>query len=269
LRASDHGRAEHNSGHVIFLGTGDAVNWERAQTSLALPLADDEAMLIDASSGTVLLRQLEAAEIPLESVRHLFVSHLHFDHVGGLAPLLIAMAPLPRASLAVHAMPRTLKGLRELLALTIPGVEGWLGGRLRWREFAPSESVRLDGAEITPFRVDHGPECVGFRVKQAGSVAVFTADTRPCPEIVENAKGADLLIHEVHSLECEAERAHALGHPTAAEAGRAAREAGAGRLILTHFRAGRFADPEALAAEAEISFGHPVEVAGDLVVSAF
>jgi ribonuclease BN (tRNA processing enzyme) len=269
LKESDHSRVEHNSGHVIFLGTGDALNWERAQTSLALPLAKDEAMLIDASSGTVLLRQLEAAEIPLESVRHLFVSHLHFDHVGGLAPLLVAMAPLPGASLAVHATPRTLKGLKELLALTIPGVENWLEGRLIWREFAPGESVRLNDAEITPFRVDHGPECVGFRVTHAGSDAVFTADTRPCPEVVENAKGADLLIHEVYSLKYEAEQAHTLGHPTAAEAGRAAREAGAGRLVLTHFRASRFVDPKALAAEAEISFGHPVEVAGDLMASEF
>jgi len=43
----------------------------------------------------------------------------HFDHVGGLAPLLVALAPLPEASLTVHALPATLKALRELLALTI------------------------------------------------------------------------------------------------------------------------------------------------------
>jgi metal-dependent hydrolase (beta-lactamase superfamily II) len=34
-------------------------------------------MLIDTSSGTVLLGRLEAAGIPLESVRHLFLSHRH------------------------------------------------------------------------------------------------------------------------------------------------------------------------------------------------
>lgn len=269
MRERKDGRAIRNSGRVIFLGTGDALNWERAQTSLAMPLAGDETMLIDASSGTVLLRQLEAAKIPLESVRHLFVSHLHFDHVGGLAPLLIAMVPLPGASLAVHAMPRTLKGLSELLALTIPGVEGWLGERLSWRELAPGKSVRVNDAEVIPFRVDHDLECVGFRVARAGSVVVFAADTRPCPEVVENAKGVDLLIHEVYGLKAEAERAHALGHPTAAEAGMVARDAGARRLVLTHFRASRFADPKALAAEAEASFGHLVEVAGDLMASEF
>ena len=73
-------------GRVILLGTGDPLNGERAQSCLAVSLAGDETMLVDTSSGTVLLRQLEAAGIPLQRVRHLFVTHRHFDHVGGLAP---------------------------------------------------------------------------------------------------------------------------------------------------------------------------------------
>jgi ribonuclease Z len=269
LRESNEVPAIRGSARVIFLGTGDALNWERAQTSLAVPLASGAVMLIDVSSGTVLLRQLEAAAIPFESVRHLFISHLHFDHTGGLAPLLTAMASLPRASLAVYATRKTIKGLRELLALTIPGVEDWLEGRLAWCELAPGESVRVDDTEVTPFQVDHGLECMGFRVTQAGSVAVFTADTRPSPEVVENARGADLIIHEVYGLKAEAERAHALGHPTATEAGGVARAAGARRLMLTHFRASRFADPKVLAAEAETCFGRPVEVADDLMTFEF
>ena len=42
--------------------TEAALGAQRAQTSLAVPLEGGEAMLIDASSGTVLLRQLKAAE---------------------------------------------------------------------------------------------------------------------------------------------------------------------------------------------------------------
>src|SRR5215210_5391185 len=100
---------------LTFLGTGDSLNGERAQASLALPLSGDETMLIDTSSGTVLLGRLEAAGIPLESVRHLFLSHRHFDHVGGFAPLLATLASLPEASLLVHAAPDTLAALRNLL----------------------------------------------------------------------------------------------------------------------------------------------------------
>jgi glyoxylase-like metal-dependent hydrolase (beta-lactamase superfamily II) len=98
-------------GRVIFLGTGDPLSGERAQASIAVPLAGDEAMLIDASSGTVLLRQLKYAGIPLESVRHLFVTHRHFDHAGGLAPLLVAMVPLVRSLDHRPRLARDAKGL--------------------------------------------------------------------------------------------------------------------------------------------------------------
>lgn len=47
-----------------LLGTGDPLNEQRVQMSLAEPLSGNEAMLIDASGGTILLRQLEVAAIP-------------------------------------------------------------------------------------------------------------------------------------------------------------------------------------------------------------
>jgi ribonuclease Z len=249
---------------ITFLGTGDSLNPERAQTSVAVPLAGDEGMLIDASSGTVLLGRLEAAGIPLESVRHVFVSHRHFDHVGGLAPLLIGLAALPEASLTVHAASKTLRALRGYLALTIPGAEDWLGKRLDWHELVPGRPTEIAETEITPFLMNHGLECVGFRVAQADSVAVFAVDTRPCPEVVENASGADLLVHDTYGPQSEAEKAHAMGHSTATDAGEAARAASALRLVLTHLRASRFVDPQALVAEAESAFGGPVKAAEDL-----
>ncbi len=249
---------------LIFLGTGDSLNPERAQTSVAVPLAGDETMLIDASSGTVLLGRLEAAGIPLESVRHVFVSHRHFDHVGGLAPLVTGMAALPEASLTVHAAPETLGALRGYLQLTIPGAEDWLGNRLAWHELAPGEPAEVGEVEITPFSMNHGLECVGFRVARADSVAVFAVDTRPCPEVIEYASGADLLVQDAYGPHGAAEQAHAMGHSTATDAGEAARTAGVLRLILTHLRASRFVDRKALVTEAASAFGGPVEAAEDL-----
>jgi ribonuclease Z len=112
--------------------------------------------------------------------------------------------------------------------------------------------------------MNHGLECVGFRVARADSVAVFAVDTRPCPEVVENASGADLLIHDTYGPHSAAEQAHAMGHSTATDAGEAARTASVRRLVLTHLRASRFVNPEALAAEAEAAFGGPVDAAEGL-----
>ena len=256
-------------GRVIFLGTGDLLNWERAQSCLAIPLTGGETMLLDVSGGTVLLRQLQVAGIAPESIRHVFVSHCHFDHAGGLVPLLIALTALPEASLAVHALPETIRALRGLLALTIPGVEDWLGGRLRWGELTSEKPTLAKDAEVTPFEVDHGIECAGFRVSQGESTLVYAADTRPCQELVHHARDVDLLVHEAYGPEKDAEQAHTFGHSTAAEAGRVAFAAGAERLILTHMRSSRYILPAELVEEAKTTFGGPVAAARDLDVLDF
>jgi ribonuclease BN (tRNA processing enzyme) len=142
-------------------------------------------------------------------------------------------------------------------------VEGWLGKRLLWHALVPSKPTTAGDAQVIPFAVDHGLECVGFRIEQGSSTMVFAADTHPCPSVVEYARGVELLVHEVYGPEADAKQAHAFGHSTAAEAGRAAREA-VRRLALTHFRSDRFVAPWKLAAEASTAFGEPVEAAHDL-----
>ncbi len=171
---------------------------------------------------------------------------------------------MAEASLTVHATTGTLEALKGLLNLTIPGVEGWLGERLRWTELKHGKPTTAGDAEVIPFEVDHGLECVGFLVEQGDSAMVYAADTRPCPDVIAYAGDTDLLVHEAYGLEDNAKRAHAFGHSTAAEAGEAARAAGVRRLVLTHLRTSRFVDPRKLKVEAADAFGGPVEVARDL-----
>jgi hypothetical protein len=79
-------------------------------------------------------------------------------HIGGHAPLLTALAALLEASLTVHATYGTLESLRDLLDLTTPGVEGWLGARLYWAELTPGKPTAAGDAEITPFM-----DCLFYR----------------------------------------------------------------------------------------------------------
>jgi ribonuclease Z len=63
---------------------------------------------------------------------------------------------------------------------------------------------------------------------------VITGDTAPCMETVEQARGAQLLVHDASFTEAEAQRAAETGHSTAGQAGALAREAGVGLLALVH-----------------------------------
>jgi ribonuclease Z len=60
-------------------------------------------------------------------------------------------------------------------------------------------SFELDGVKVTAFAVDHGvvKPAYGYRIDHAGRSVVFSGDTRPSRALVENARGVDVLIHEV------------------------------------------------------------------------
>ena len=184
---------------------------------MAVPLAGDETMLIDTSSGTVPLGRLEAAGIPLESVRHVFVSHRHFDHVGGLAPLLTALAALPEASLTVHAAPGDASSAARLPRPDDSRRRRLVGERLGWHELVPGKPTVVGETEITPFLMDHGLEC-GLP-PPADSVAVRRRYA-PLPRGSRVREGAGLLLHDTYGPQSASEQAHALGHSTATDAGK-------------------------------------------------
>jgi ribonuclease Z len=95
-----------------------------------------------------------------------------------------------------------------------------------------------------------------------GQVFAFVMDTRLCDAAFALADGADLVVCESTFLARDADLAADYGHLTAAQAARVAAEAGARRLVLTHFSQ-RYPDDAEFAAEAGEIFSDVV-VARDL-----
>ena len=129
--------------------------------------------------------------------------------------------------------------------------EGPLWGRLQ-----AGESVSLDDG-----RVVHSLDVVG--PPRPGKSIAYCLDTRPCPMSVLLARDVDLLIHEATYTEEFAVEAQTYGHSTAAQAARTARDAGAHRLLITHFSS-RYPDSSPLLQEARAVFPDTV-AAEDLV----
>jgi len=96
-------------------------------------------------------------------------------------------------------------------------------------------------------------------VPRPGQVVAFVMDTRLCDAAVELAGNADLLVCEATFLSGDQDLARDYGHMTAAQAAWLAREAGARRLVLTHFSQ-RYADNARHAAEAAEIFPDVVAV---------
>lgn len=83
----------------------------------------------------------------------------------------------------------------------------------------------------------------------------YCSDTKYDERIARYVEGADLLYHEATFLEQHQERANKTFHSTAKEAGRIAKLAGAGKLLLGHFSA-RYANTQTHLEEATTEFEH-------------
>lgn len=93
-------------------------------------------------------------------------------------------------------------------------------------ELARKGSIMVGSTPVTLEEVSH---------TEPGQSFAFVMDTRICDNAFELAKGVDLLICESTYLHRDAKMAKDNGHMTATQAATIAKEAGAGRLLLSHF----------------------------------
>lgn len=114
-------------------------------------------------------------------------------------------------------------------------------------------SIEVDGRSV---RLDEVSEV------RPGQSFAFVMDTRICDAAVGLARGVDMVVCESTYLSAEGALAERYGHLTAAHAGKIARDAGARKLVLTHFSQ-RYPDAAPLLEEAQAVFPNTV-LAADL-----
>jgi len=90
-------------------------------------------------------------------------------------------------------------------------------------------------------------------VERPGQVVAFVMDTGLCDAAFALMEGADLVVCEATFASAEADLARRFRHLTAAQAGRIAAEAGARRLVISHFSQ-RYPDETILLDEARAEF---------------
>ena len=105
--------------------------------------------------------------------------------------------------------------------------------------------VEVDGTMIKPDQV--------LGEKRKGRKVVYSGDTKPCPEMVQFASGADVLIHESTYESAQESKAIENGHSTTTHAAMIAKEAEVSELILTHIST-RYRDSDKLRTEANQVF---------------
>jgi ribonuclease BN (tRNA processing enzyme) len=219
--------------------------------------------LFDCGPGT--LRSLAEADLRLEDVRRIVLSHFHLDHCLDLFALGFA-----RTNPDFEAPPLELigpAGLRRFVekaaaALGSSPARGFHG--VRFLEVEPAgktASREFDEFRLSTVATYHTRQALAWRADLPGGGSVtFSGDTGEEPTVGALAKECEAFVCECSFPE---ERAQP-NHLTPAGAARLAEHARCQRLILTHFYPSM--DPERARSEAAEYFGGTIELAYDRAV---
>jgi ribonuclease BN (tRNA processing enzyme) len=249
---------------------GKSPSWQDAGGACSGYLVEegDYALLLDCGNGVFSKLRRFRDYVDVDAV---VISHLHADHFLDLVPYSYALSYAPRQQpVPVANWPGTESPARPQLYAP-PGaaemfrqiVGCWGNEDLIESAFSLSEYEMPDELEVGPFaiRFCEVPHYVATNAVElscdGGGKLTYSADCSPNDELVEFARGTDMLL--IEATLPRPERTGLRGHLTPREAGEHGRRAGARRLVLTHIS--DELDPEWARAEAHDAFGGPVEVA--------
>ena len=202
---------------VTFLGTGaPRPSFERYGPSILVE-AGEQMLLVDPSWG-LRERIMQVGSFDLmTSIDHVLITHLHYDHTIGFTDLwLTGWLFGRRVPLQVQGPVGTSKmmghfrqaydwdiEMRFLVGIPPEGVE------IAASDVRPGVIHEEGGLKVTAFEVDHMPidletrdllpffgQTLGFRFDYGGRSLVLSGDTRPSDNLVEFARGVDVLVHE-------------------------------------------------------------------------
>ncbi|EFY5754200.1 TPA: MBL fold metallo-hydrolase [Shigella flexneri] len=245
---------------LIFLGTSAGVPTRtRNVTAILLNLqhpTQSGLWLFDCGEGTQ--HQLLHTAFNPGKLDKIFISHLHGDHLFGLPGLLCSR------SMSGIIQPLTIygpQGIREFVetALRISG--SWTdyplehplecyGYRIEEHDKPGALNAQaLKAAGVPPgplfqelkagktITLEDGRQINGADYLAApvpGKALAIFGDTGPCDAALDLAKGVDVMVHEA-TLDITMEaKANSRGHSSIRQAATLAREAGVGKLIITH-----------------------------------
>jgi ribonuclease BN (tRNA processing enzyme) len=184
---------------VRLLGTGTSLPDPKRVQSGVLVEADGTALLLDIGSGV--LQRLTQTSVDLTSINHVFISHFHIDHCSDFLSFCQTLWLLGYdKTLELYAPPRMRDWSRGMYDIAFPYLREKL--LVEKRVLQENEVVHLGPVVVSTSPTTHSTlESRAFRVEHQGKSVVYSSDTAPCPEVVELAAGADVLIHECNWLD--------------------------------------------------------------------
>ena len=244
---------------VVLLGTkgGPSVGRSGRSNPATLIVINDVPYLIDCGYGAT--KQLISAGVAVNQLRYIFITHHHSDHNIEFGPLLYnAWITGVPAHIDAYGPPGLKEMARDFFNYLKFDIDVRMvdEGRPDPHKLITTHDVARPGAvfanddvKVSACLVHHPPikESYAYRFDAHDRSVVISGDTAYAPELVEFAKNADVLIHEVMYLpaierllqqlpNAKRLREHLMAsHTLPEDVGKIAAQANVKTLVLSHF----------------------------------
>jgi len=240
---------------IVLLGTGTPRPDPKRSGPATAIVVNGTAYLVDAGPGVV--RRAQAAVdngikgLAVASLQTAFITHLHSDHTVGLPDLIFTSWVQGRhVPLKLYGPPGISEMAKHILLawqadidIRTKGLErrDATGATVEAHDVKPGPIYQDANLAVTAFPVRHGDvPAYGYRFDTADRSVVITGDTSPSPEVIDNCRKCDVLIHEAYAEDYRpADMAgwieyRAKHHTTTTQLGELAAKAQPGLLIVYH-----------------------------------
>jgi ribonuclease Z len=247
---------------LVILGTASAIPDETHENTHMVVYGPNGSILIDTGYNPIV--SCRRAQVPIDSLLALIVTHFHPDHVSGVPNFLLGLWLLGRQdNLNIYGLRVTLDKVQAMMNLF--EWRDWPGFYpVAFEPVRPAENALV--TETPDFRILATPThhlvpsfALKFVSQTSGRSVVYSSDTSPCDALARLAHGAEVLVHEAAGAQS--------GHSSPAMAGSIARQAGVSHLALIHYQTDD--NPDDLIAEARSTFSGQITLAHDLDVFDF
>lgn len=215
---------------ITILGSGTAFPVRSRAPAGILWQCDDKVILFDIGPGTLL--RLNEQGVDFQSLREIYLTHLHSDHTLDLVTLVQANDCIPAPG---RQVPLSITGCKDTQLLFTKLMEVFPGIAPRNYPFKiierAAESWQEGRIKVRTALTGHTSFSLGYRVESDEGIFVYTGDAVLSDTLISLCQNADLLI-----CDCSFPASiHSPDHMNTTAVGQLAASAEVKCLVPTHF----------------------------------